>query len=93
MSEKHYISENAQLMAEWNWERNKNFDPSQLTIGSGKKVWWKCGKGHEWQAPVDRRSNGKGCPYCTGKKVLKGYNDLQTANPTLSIEWNYMLAI
>ena len=89
MSEKHYISENAQLMAEWNWERNTNFDPSQLTIGSGKKVWWKCGKGHEWQAPVDRRSNGKGCPYCSGRWAIKGKNDLQTVNPTLAKEWNY----
>ena len=89
MSEKHYISENAQLMAEWNWERNTNFDPSQLTIGSGKKVWWKCGKGHEWQAPVDRRSNGKGCPYCSGRWAFKGKNDLQTVNPTLAKEWNY----
>ena len=89
MSEKQYISENAQLMAEWNWERNTNFDPSQLTIGSGKKVWWKCGKGHEWQAPVDRRSNGKGCPYCSGRCAIKGKNDLQTVNPTLAKEWNY----
>ena len=64
MSEKQYISENAQLMAEWNWERNTNFDPSQLTIGSGKKVWWVCSRGHEWQATVDHRTNGRGCPIC-----------------------------
>jgi len=89
MSEKHYITENAQLMAEWNWERNTDFDPSQLTLGSHKEVWWKCSKGHEWQATITNRTIGRGCPYCSGKKVLKGYNDLQASNPVLAKEWNY----
>ena len=46
-------------------------------------------KGHEWQASIADRNRGRGCPYCIGKKVLKGYNDLQTVNPTLAKEWNY----
>ena len=89
MAEKKYIIDNAELMAEWNWERNKDITPSQLTLGSGKKVWWTCDKGHEWQAPVNNRNKGRGCPYCSGNIVLKGYNDLQTINPTLAQEWNY----
>ena len=86
--EKRYVSDNAQLMAEWNWEKNADISPSQLTIGSGQKVWWKCSKEHEWQAVVKNRTNGRECPYCLGKKALKGYNDLQTVNPTLATEWN-----
>lgn len=89
MAEKKYIIDNAELMAEWNWERNTGFDPSQLTIGSGKKVWWKCGKGHEWQAAIVNRNKGNGCPYCSGRKVLTGYNDLQTVNSVLAKEWNH----
>ena len=91
MSEKHYVLENAQLMAEWNWEKNSelNFDPKTLTLGSNKKAWWKCSKGHEWQASIGHRSQGRGCPYCSNQKVLRGYNDLQTVNPTLAQEWNY----
>ena len=91
MSEKHYISENAQLMAEWNWEKNneRDFDPETLTFGSNKKVWWKCPKEHEWQASIKERKNGRGCPYCAGNSVLKGYNDLQTLNPDLANEWNF----
>ena len=91
MAEKKYIIDNAELMAEWNWEKNNelNFDPKILTVGSEKKVWWKCGKGHEWQAMISNKYKGHGCPYCAGKKVLKGYNDLQTVNPTLAKEWNY----
>ena len=91
MAEKKYIIDNAELMAEWNWEKNTelSFDPNLLTVGSGKKVWWKCSKGHEWQATIDRRSQGKGCPYCSGRNAIKGKNDLQTVNPALAKEWNH----
>ena len=81
MSEKHYISENAQLMAEWNWERNADVSPSRLTLGSGQKVWWKCSKGHEWQAVIANRNNGRGCPYCAGQRPIIGVNDLGTLYP------------
>ena len=87
--EKHNIIENAQLMSEWNWERNADFDPSQLTLGSNKKVWWKCQKGHEWKATIGSRNGGRGCPCCSGRSVIKGVNDLQTVNPTLAREWHY----
>ena len=34
--EKRYVSDNAQLMAEWNWEKNNDLDldPETLTFGS-----------------------------------------------------------
>ena len=87
--EKQYVSNNARLMAEWYWEKNTDLDPLHLTIGSNKKVWWKCNKGHEWQATIYDRENGNGCPYCSGRYTVKGENDLQTINPTLAKEWNY----
>ena len=59
-----------------------------MLSNSGKKVWWKCEKGHEWQARISHRNKGIGCPYCSGKKVLQGYNDLATINPELAKEWN-----
>ncbi len=87
--EKRYVSDNAELMAEWNWERNTDFAPTQLTLGSSKKVWWKCQHGHEWQAIIYDRNKRLGCPYCSNQKALKGFNDLQTLNPTLAKEWHY----
>ena len=86
-----YVSDSAQLMTEWNWEKNNelNFKPETLTLGSGKKVWWKCQNGHEWQATIGHRNQGKGCPYCAHRNVIKGENDLETVNPTLAKEWNY----
>ena len=80
---------NPKLASEWNFEKNSDLKPGDVTVGSNKKVWWKCNKGHEWQATIANRNNGNGCVYCTGQMVLKGYNDLQTINPLLAIEWNY----
>ena len=88
MTEKKYIIDNAELMAEWNWEKNADILPSQLTLCSHKKAWWKCSKGHEWQATIADRNKGYGCPYCSGRYTVKGENDLQTINPTLAKEWN-----
>ncbi len=89
MAEKKYVIDNVELMAEWNWDKNTSLNPSKLTVGTDKKVWWKCSKGHEWQTRINHRNNGSGCPYCAGQRVIKGYNDLQTVNPALAMEWNY----
>ena len=89
MAEKKYVSDNAQLMAEWDWKRNLELDPMQISLGSHKKAWWKCRAGHKWYADIHNRSKGCGCPYCSGRSVVKGKNDLQTINPTLANEWNY----
>ena len=89
--EKKSIYDNAQLMATWNWKKNEEvgFDPHKLTSNSGKKAWWICPHGHEWQATIDSRSKGHGCPYCCGMYPVKGETDLQTVNPILASEWNY----
>lgn len=80
---------NPKLAEEWNYERNNELLPTKIAANSMKKIWWKCSKGHEWQAVVANRNRGTGCPYCTGKKVLSGYNDLATINPSLAGEWDY----
>ncbi len=87
--EKTYVSDIPRLMEEWNWEKNVGIDPKQITVGVNWKVWWKCSKGHEWQASPNHRNNGRGCPYCSNRRVLKGYNDLETVNPTVAKEWVY----
>ena len=83
------LTVNPMVAIEWDYEKNGELKPENFTSNSGEKVWWRCGKGHEWQATINNRSNGTGCPYCSNKKVLIGYNDLQTINPTLAQEWNH----
>ncbi len=80
---------NPHIALEWHPSKNGSLAPDKVSFGSGKKIWWLCSNGHEWIAPVYSRSAGNGCPYCSGKKVLSGYNDLQTINPSLAQEWNY----
>jgi len=80
---------NPNLAKEWNYEKNGDLKPEHFTANSNKRAWWKCNKGHEWQAVIGGRNSGYGCPFCAGQKVLKGHNDLQTVNPTLASEWNY----
>ena len=92
MAEKKYIIDNAELMAEWNWEKNNElgFNPETLTLGSNKKVWWECEKGHEWETTIKSRTiGGNSCPFCSNRKVQSGYNDLATTNPIIASEWNY----
>ncbi len=80
---------NPALAKEWNYEKNTNLTPADVLPNSGKKVWWRCNKGHEWQAVIQNRTNGRGCPYCSGQYVVSNKNDLQTVNPSLASEWNY----
>ena len=78
-----------ELVKEWDYEKNKDLTPEMFTYGSCRKVWWKCEQGHEWEAKVAARTSGNNCPYCSGKRVLRGYNDLATVRPDLAKEWNY----
>lgn len=79
---------NPELAAEWHPTKNGNLLPAQVKVKSNKKVWWKCAEGHEWEATVCSRTNGNGCPYCSNKKVLVGYNDLATTRPDIASEWH-----
>lgn len=81
---------NPEIAKEWNYERNYPLTPNRVSCYSNHIVWWKCEKGHEWQAGVNNRTRGnRGCPYCSNKKLLEGYNDLATTNPELTKEWDY----
>lgn len=80
------------LVNEWDYERNNGLRPEDVNAGADKKVWWICDKGHHYLATIYQRATREhqtNCPYCSNKKVLKGYNDLATLNPEVAAEWNY----
>ena len=79
---------NPGIASEWNYNRNNSLTPAEVTAGSGKKVWWKCEKGHEWYASIVSRNRGNGCPICANRIVLKGYNDIASF-PELLADWDY----
>ena len=62
------------------------WDPRTLTAHSGLSRGWRCTLGHTWKAPPNTRSRGVGCPVCSNKALLVGFNDLATTNPELAAE-------
>lgn len=80
-----------ELLEEWDYEKNakKGIYPTEVSSGSGIKVWWKCKKGHSWESVISSRKAGCGCPYCRNLFVLSGYNDIATTHKDLLDEWDY----
>jgi hypothetical protein len=56
-----------ELTKEWHPKKNRDLKPSDLGLGSNKKVWWICDKGsdHEWKTSPNKRTSGRNCPFCT----------------------------
>lgn len=82
-------SQRPEIAAQWNYARNNDLKPVDITVGSNKKVWWLCEKGHSWKSAVHNRTNqNQGCPYCAGKKVWPGFNDFATYHPELLKYWD-----
>lgn len=78
------------LMNEWDYDRNKGIDPTDLMVSSNKKVWWKCTTcGYEYKALISNRNKGTGCKQCAGKVLIPGKNDLATLFPHIAAEWDY----
>lgn len=88
---KAYLTDVPELLAEWDTEKNDPaLSPTAITVGSNRRVWWRCKKGHSWEETVVKRTHdGKPCPYCTNKRVLLGYNDLSTLYPDIAKEWDH----
>jgi DNA-directed RNA polymerase subunit RPC12/RpoP len=85
--EKNLRAINPSLAKEWHPTKNAPLTPKDVTPNSHKKVWWVCGKGHEWEAAVNNRNRGTGCRYCSGRMVCID-NCLDTINPDLAKEWH-----
>lgn len=75
------------LAKEWHTERNGDLRPEDVRPKSNKRIWWRCGKGHEWHVPVCSRTSGSGCPYCSGRYATKT-NNLANKYPELINEWD-----
>jgi hypothetical protein len=77
------------VAAEWCYEKNGGVMPDMVAGQTNKDYWWICKLGHTWKTSPNHRAAGNGCPYCGGKNVLIGFNDLKTAYPELAKQWDY----
>ncbi len=86
-SENNLFVTDTELAEEWHFQKNKLL-PFDYLPNSGKKVWWKCLKGHEWQATIaSRNSNGAGCPFCSGNNIEE--SDSIFFNKEIMSIWNF----
>jgi hypothetical protein len=76
------------LAAQWH-PRNAPLTPKDVTVGSAKRVWWRCDAGldHAWPATVAERVRGRGCPACEGRQ-LSVTNRLDLVRPDLLPSWH-----
>ena len=78
-----------ELAKQWHPTKNGDLTPRDVSPGSDEKIWWKCNKGedHEWKTNVYKRTSGRRCPICSGKKVVNS-NCLSTTHPEIANEWH-----
>ena len=83
---------NKELQQQWDHAANLHLGDIVITKFSGRTAWWSCdqcpdGHPHRWQAVIDRRSRGAGCPQCSGRKLCK-HNSLATLAPAVAAFWD-----
>ena len=77
-----------EFFKEWDYQQNKNIDPTKIAKKSGIEYWWKCKEGHSWkQSPAYREMLGRNCPFCANRRVDET-NSLQKLYPEIAKEWD-----
>lgn len=71
------------------WSDKNYIEPDQVSCGSKERYWFICPKGHKYNQTIGSRTYGKAnCPICANRRVLKGYNDLESNYPDIAKEWS-----
>jgi very-short-patch-repair endonuclease len=82
-----FVKKYPNLVLEWHPTKNSDKNPNDFSYGNKTKVWWKCLKGHEWEAQIGSRTSGRSCPFCSGNKI-SNLNKLSLLSPNLVAEWH-----
>ena len=78
------------LQRQWHPTKNAHHGSTAIKPHSSKKGWWQCdrcpdGHPHEWEATLNNRSKGTGCPYCADRAVCR-HNSLATKAPAVAAQ-------
>ena len=60
----------------WHPTKNGTFKPRNMFLHSGKKIYFICEKGHEFDSKLNNISNGGWCGFCRNKSEQKLYDIL-----------------
>lgn len=79
------------ILDEWHYEENDKIglNPKNVGKSSNKKVFWLCPVGHIYNMDISDRTDGGNCPYCSGTRLLVGFNDLLSQYPDVCKDWDY----
>lgn len=88
LGEASLTSVNPELASQWDFEKNAPLTPCTVPASLSSKIWWLCAEGHSWQAAVRLRNEGNRCPFCSGRYLLTGFNDLATRRPEIAASWH-----
>ena len=83
-----------EIAKQWHPKKNGDLLPSQVSVSSGRDIWWLCEKTctngcvHEYkQRPAEKTGQKHGCPYCTHQKICI-HGSLAYMFPDISKEWH-----
>lgn len=60
-----------EVAEEWDYEKNGDLRPEDVTAQSNRYIWWRCKRGHGWKAQVCDRYHSNGCPKCDGRIKMR----------------------
>ncbi len=81
-------STHPKLVKEWHPTKNDGLKPDKFSYGSNKKIWWQCSTcKYEWKTSIKARTNGNGCPACSGR-VVTDKNRITITHPNITKEWH-----
>lgn len=79
------------LVEDFDYSKNGDLTPLELTQGGKTKIWWKCKTcEHSWSGRISHRTSaGAGCPCCSGNDVHSdGRNSMKNTHPKLALEFH-----
>lgn len=78
------------LIKEWEQIKNGKITHDLVAARSNQKYYWRCPIcNHVYKASPKHRFYGTGCPSCSSKQVISGFNDIKTVYPYLLSDWDY----
>ncbi len=80
------------LQKQWLEKLNVHLGSILIRPASHRKVWWSCDQcpdnlPHVWEANINNRTFGSGCPFCSSKTICQ-HNTLVRKAPGVALFWD-----
>lgn len=84
-----FLTVNPTMAKLWDFDKNEN-TPELSRYYTSSKYHFKCNVcSGKFMRQSNRTLQKTNCPYCVGKKILKGNNDLASNYPEIAMDWDY----